>query len=82
MFSFVIIMIRMGGRWVRTERLFHEDRMMALAIVPLFVRMGCVHVILRNGTNNVITTGLTDDDIAQRMLGSKLVLVARIFYAM
>lgn len=81
-FSAVIILIRIGGRWVRTERLFLEDKMMGLAIVPLFIRMGCVHVILRNGTNNVMLANLTDEDVANRMLGSKLVLVARIFYAM
>ena len=54
---------------------------MALSIIPLFARMGCVHVVLRWGTNNAITAGLSAEDIWHREIGSKCVLPARIFYA-
>ena len=80
-FSIVIILVRLGGRWVRTETLFIEDKIMAVSIIPLLARMGCVHVVLRWGTNNAILDGLTAQDIWQREIGSKCVLPARIFYA-
>lgn len=79
-FSFVIILVRLGGRWVRTERLFREDVVMAASIIPLFIRMFLVHFILRWGTNNAVTTGLSAEDIQHREIGSRLVLIARIFY--
>ena len=66
---------------MRTERLFLEDKIMALSIIPLFARMGCAHVVLRWGTNNTMTTGLSAEDLWQREIGSKCVLPARIFYA-
>lgn len=74
-------MVRVAGRFVRTERLFKEDWMAFACIIPLFARMGIVHVILLYGTNNVVTTDLTEQGIRQRAIGSKLVLVSRIFYA-
>lgn len=81
-FSFVIILFRLAGRFVRTERFFREDKVMALSLVPLFVRMGFVHVILLYGTNNVDTTNITDPHhIWMREVGSKLVLCSRISYA-
>ncbi|TVY91720.1 hypothetical protein LAWI1_G003308 [Lachnellula willkommii] len=43
--------------------------------------MGVVHVVLLYGTNNTITTGLSDQEIYHRSIGSRLVLVSRIFYA-
>lgn len=57
---------------------------MFLALVPLFVRMGFVHVVLIYGTNNVATVGVdyTEEEIRHRQIGSKLVLAARIFYAL
>lgn len=51
------------------------------AIIPLIARMGFVHVILIWGTNNTITIGLSEEEIYQRTVGSKLVLPARILYA-
>ena len=82
MFSLVIILLRICGRYIRTERLFPEDKIMALSIIPLLIRMGFVHVILLYGTNNVVTTGLTEHQIYERAIGSRLVLLSRIFYAM
>ena len=58
-----------------------EDRIMAWSIIPLLGRMAFVHVVLRWGTNNAITTGLSPEDIYHREIGSKLVLAARILYA-
>lgn len=55
---------------------------MALSLIPLFIRMGLIHVVLIYGTNNVVTTGLTNDEINKRSIGSRLVLAARIFYAL
>lgn len=78
----MIILARLSGRWVRTEKLFREDIIMALSIIPLMLRMGCAHIVLRNGTNNTTIDGpLSDVDILQRETGSKAVLAARIFYA-
>ncbi len=80
-FSLAIILVRLSGRWIRTEKLFWEDKIIALSIIPLMIRMGCVHVVLRWGTNNVDAHALTGEDIHHREIGSKLVLVARIFFA-
>lgn len=82
MFSLVIIIFRVSGRYVRNERLFREDRIMGLSIIPLLARMACVHIVLIYGTNNVDLDGLTDPErIRRREIGSKAVLAARIFYA-
>ena len=80
-FALAIITVRLSGRYVRTEKLFREDRIMAWSIIPLLLRMGLVHLILIWGTNNAITTGLTPLQIQHREIGSKLVLVSRITYA-
>ena len=81
-FAVVIILARISGRWIRTEKLFREDLIMALSIIPLMLRMGCAHIVLRSGTNNTTIDGpLSAFDIWQRERGSKAVLAARIFYA-
>jgi hypothetical protein len=80
--ALVIILLRVGGRYVRTERLFKEDKIMFWSIVPLLIRMALIHVVLLYGTNNVTTEGLTPQDVMERTIGSKLVLATRIFYAM
>lgn len=82
-FCAVIISLRIVGRFIRTEQLFTEDKTAALALVPLFLRMGCVHVILIYGTNNaqLAGAGLSDDDIHRREIGSGLVLLSRVLYA-
>lgn len=81
MFSFVIIVTRICGRYVRIERLFPEDKVMMISVIPLIVRMVLVHLILKWGTNNTKTEGLTEEDIRRRELGSRMVLASRIFYA-
>lgn len=81
-FAVAIILVRIAGRYVRTERLFREDKIMALSLIPLLARMGLVHLVLLWGTNNTTTEGLTARDIHYRQIGSRLVLVSRIMYAM
>ncbi|KAK3352370.1 hypothetical protein B0T25DRAFT_184220 [Lasiosphaeria hispida] len=82
-FCAVIILLRVGGRFVRTEKLFTEDKTAALALIPLFLRMGCVHVILIHGTNNaqLANAGLSDEALRQKSIASGLVLLSRILYA-
>jgi hypothetical protein len=82
LFSLTIILFRLAGRWIRTERLFLEDRIMAVGIIPLMIRMAFAHLVLRNGTNNTVTAGLTAAEIVNREYGSRMVLAARVFYAM
>ena len=81
-FALAAILIRVAGRWVRVERLFREDKIMLYSVIPLLIRMALVHVVLIWGTNNTVSTGLTQTEIHQREIGSRLVLAARIFYAM
>ena len=77
-----IIVVRLAGRYVRAERLFREDKVMALSLIPLLARMGLVHLVLLWGTNNAKTEGMTARDIHYRELGSRMVLASRIMYAM
>lgn len=62
--------------------LFREDWIMTLSLIPLLIRMGLVHVVLLYGTNNVVSTSLSAEEIRRREIGSRLVLASRIFYAM
>ncbi|KAF5720206.1 integral membrane protein [Fusarium globosum] len=82
-FCTLIILLRLAGRFIRTERLFTEDRVAALALIPLYARMACVHFILIYGTNNAQFDGveLTGLQLRQKAIGSGLVLASRIFYA-
>lgn len=85
LFCTTIILLRVAGRFVRSEKLFQEDRTAALAIIPLFLRMGCVHIALLYGTNNTQFPSemlpLSDEEMRRRTLGSGLVLASRMFYA-
>ncbi|KAI4201906.1 MAG: hypothetical protein LQ350_002953 [Teloschistes chrysophthalmus] len=80
-FGLAIILVRICGRYIRTERLFREDKIMALSMIPLLGRMALIHVVMIWGTNNATNDGLTAQDISHREIGSKLVLAARILYA-
>ena len=80
-FALGIILVRLSSRYIRTEKLFREDKVMFWSIVPLLFRMGMVHVVLLWGTNNASTAGLSATDIRHREIGSKIVLAARITYA-
>ncbi|KAF3768032.1 hypothetical protein M406DRAFT_338683 [Cryphonectria parasitica EP155] len=83
LFSTIIILLRVTGRFVRSEMLFTEDKMAFFCLIPLYVRMGLVHAILLYGTNNVQVSGLlfSTDELWRRKIGSGLVLASRIFYA-
>jgi hypothetical protein len=79
----VVIILRLIGRYIRVEQLFAEDKVAALVLIPLFLRMGFVHPILLFGTNNVLvddTLPLTDVEIYHRSIASRLVLVSRILH--
>ncbi|CAI6090017.1 unnamed protein product [Clonostachys chloroleuca] len=77
------IFFRVTGRFIRTERLFKSDRISALALVPLYLRMACVHYILLYGTNNSDFDGvhLSEEEINRKQVASGLVLLSRISYA-
>ncbi|KXT16360.1 hypothetical protein AC579_5573 [Pseudocercospora musae] len=83
-FSAVIIITRLCSRKVRSNKLFREDYIMMLAIIPLFLRMILVHFVLIYGTNNIDTTtyDYTPLQLHRKSIGASLVLPARIFYAM
>ncbi|KAI0161614.1 hypothetical protein GGR52DRAFT_130901 [Hypoxylon sp. FL1284] len=81
LFCTTIILLRVVGRFIRSEKLFREDKMAALSIIPLYLRMGCVHVILVYGTNNAHFTELTDEEIRMKSVASGLVLASRVLYA-
>lgn len=78
-----MILLRVTGRFIRTERLFIEDRIAALALIPLILRMVCVHYILKFGTNNADFSGLqlSTEQLHQKSIASGLVLLSRFFYA-
>lgn len=80
-FSATIIVVRIFGRYVRLERFFPEDKIMMVSLIPLVFRMVAVHFVLTLGTNNVQPAGLTVDQVSNRETGSKVVLAARICYA-
>lgn len=55
---------------------------MFYSIIPLLIRQAFIHVVLIWGTNNIdLSQNLSSLDIYHRSIGSRLVLVARIFYA-
>ncbi|KAI9642395.1 hypothetical protein NHQ30_009199 [Ciborinia camelliae] len=81
LFSAVIILFRVCGRYIRTEKLFKEDWLALACLVPLFARMALVHVILLFGTNNAVIVDFSETALRRRAIGSRLVLVSRIFYA-
>ncbi|KAH8151399.1 uncharacterized protein LAJ45_04602 [Morchella importuna] len=76
-----IIVSRVVGRFARTMKIFNDDKWMAATAIPLMIRMGLIHAVLVLGTNNADTTGMTEEEVRKRTLGSKLVLAARVWYA-
>jgi len=80
-FAAVIILFRVCGRYIRTEKLFKEDKLAFACMIPLFIRMALVHLVLLYGTNNAVATGLSPEQIYHRSVGSKIVLASRVFYA-
>ncbi|KAI5460542.1 hypothetical protein BGZ63DRAFT_509960 [Mariannaea sp. PMI_226] len=82
-FCIAIITLRLCGRYVRVEKLLREDKIVAGALLPLLLRAICVHFVLKYGTNNVNldSIDLTQDQIDKRVIGSRLVMASRVFYA-
>ncbi|KAG5930234.1 hypothetical protein E4U42_002636 [Claviceps africana] len=82
-FCSLMILLRITGRFIRTERLFIEDKVAAVALIPLNLRMACIHYVLKYGTNNADFTGmqLTPTELQHKALASGLVLLSRFFYA-
>jgi len=80
-FACVIIMFRVIGRYIRTEKLFVEDKIAFMCLVPILSRMALLHVVLLWGTNNTLTDGMSETEIWRRGIGSRLVLGSRMFYA-
>ncbi|KAL2754331.1 hypothetical protein ACRALDRAFT_1081410 [Sodiomyces alcalophilus JCM 7366] len=82
-FCTVIILVRVTGRFIRSEKLFREDRIASLALIPMYMRMACVHFILLYGTNNAQLEGanLPAQVLQRKSIASGLVLASRIFYA-
>ena len=82
-FCIFIIIVRLGGRYARVEKLLREDKIIAFAMIPLLLRAICMHFVLKYGTNNVNLDNfsLTSEQINRRAIGSRLALVSRILYA-
>lgn len=81
-YSITIILFRVMGRWLRTKTVFVEDVIMALSILILVARITLVSRVLYYGTNNVDYSVLTETDVQHREVGSQLVLVTRMLYAL
>lgn len=58
---------------VRIERVFPEDKVILLSVIPLTIRVVLIPFVLNWGTNNIQTAGLTETEIAKRTMDSKLV---------
>ncbi|UNI13352.1 hypothetical protein JDV02_000103 [Purpureocillium takamizusanense] len=83
LFCTCLILLRLAGRYIRVEKLFVEDRIAAGALIPLYLRIVCVHMVLLYGTNNAQLegSGLSPVDLDKRVTGSRVVLASRVFYA-
>lgn len=83
LFATTIVLFRVCGRYIRTEKLFREDWLAFACVIPLFIRMALVQVIVLYGTNNSLAPagGWSETELRHRVIGSKLVLASRIFYA-
>lgn len=85
LFCTAVIILRVLGRYVRMEKLFLEDKIAGLALIPMYLRIACVHVVLVYGTNNVELVSkegvhLSQQSMDRRVIGSRLVLATRFFY--
>lgn len=82
----VVIFLRLAGRYVRVEKLFLEDRIAALFLIPLFLRTIVIHVVLLFGTNNILVSDVdgalrfSEEEIHRRSIGSGLVLLTRMLH--
>ncbi|KAI1133593.1 GPCR protein, PTH11-type [Nemania abortiva] len=82
LFCSTIIFLRVAGRFIRSEKLFQEDKTVTFAAIPLFLRMGVVHIVLLWGTNNAqFTWPLTATEKEHKSIASGLVIGSRVLYA-
>lgn len=66
--------------------MYSDDIWMGISLGPLLVRLGLIHVVLVYGTNNidfdeVNVLEMGQREVEQRIIGSKMILASRIFYA-
>jgi hypothetical protein len=82
LFCATVILVRVSGRFIRSEKLFREDKTVVFAIIPLFIRMGLVHLVLLWGTNNAqFIWPLTETEKMRKSVASGLVIASRMLYA-
>ncbi|KAI0159591.1 GPCR protein, PTH11-type [Xylariaceae sp. FL1272] len=82
LFCATVILLRVTGRFIRSEKLFKEDRTVLYALVPLFARMGLVHLVLLWGTNNArFDRPLSEKERMHKAVASGLVIATRMLYA-
>lgn len=82
LFCATIILLRVAGRLIRSEKLFREDKTVTLALVPLFLRMALLHVVLLWGTNNAqFSWPLSETETRHKSIASGLVIGTRVLYA-
>lgn len=81
-FCTCLTLLRLAGRYIRVEKLFLEDKVAALSLVPLYMRIACVHVVLLYGTNNIRVDDVTlsQGELDRRATGSRVVMASRVFY--
>lgn len=66
--------------------MYADDIWMGISLGPLLIRLGLIHVVLVYGTNNIdygeiSVFAMSQEERQQRMIGSKMILASRIFYA-
>ncbi|KAK0611875.1 hypothetical protein B0T14DRAFT_396649, partial [Immersiella caudata] len=80
----VVVILRLAGRYIRVEKLFVEDKIAAVFLVPLFLRTAFIHIVLLYGTNNVSLAAsdlvVSNEEIRRRSIGSGIVLLTRILH--
>ncbi|KAK0649569.1 hypothetical protein B0T16DRAFT_372678 [Cercophora newfieldiana] len=80
----IVIALRLAGRYIRVEKLFIEDKIAGIFLIPLLLRTAVLHVVLLYGTNNISLSSsdlvLSREEIRRRSIGSGLVLLTRILH--
>ncbi|KAL7269531.1 hypothetical protein RUND412_007806, partial [Rhizina undulata] len=86
MLSLIIIITRLSWRYRQVGRMYLDDLWMGISLGPLLLRLAFIHVTLVWMTNNFDrseypVSQMSPLEIKQRIIGSKLVLPGRVFYA-
>jgi hypothetical protein len=80
----ILIFVRLTLRYHRKEEKHLDDLWMAISLAPLIIRLGVIHVVLVYGTTSfdrLRPETMSQTEIEHRIIGSKLILASRIFYA-